>query len=202
MSYAALERLKEVLSIEDRNSDAPLQRALDAATDWIISYTGRQFSISGTQLAPVTLTLYPDSATVLRVPDLQTLDSLTLDTTGDRTFATSLVSTDYQLWPLDGPPYTEIRIWPTAAHGFDTSEQVQVAGTFGYGATVPAQVELACLLLATRWYKRHEAPFGILQSVDLGQFERIRADDPDIAKLLDPFKAPSGSASSPDWILV
>jgi hypothetical protein len=115
---------------------------------------------------------------------------LKTDTSGDRTYADTFASTDYELWPLTGPPYQEIRGWPTGNLLFTPGRYVQVVGTFGcvVDNQPPVEVRQATLLLAARYFKRGEAPFGILQSTDLGQFTRLSQSDPDVATLLAPWK--------------
>lgn len=54
---------------------------------------------------------------------------------------------------------------------------------------VPAGVRLACLMQASRWYKRRDAAFGVLGSPDMGNMTRLLSKlDPDVAVLLSGFK--------------
>lgn len=51
---------------------------------------------------------------------------------------------------------------------------------------VPGPVELACLIQASRWFKRKDAPFGIAGSPELGSELRLLSKlDPDVEVLLD-----------------
>jgi hypothetical protein len=182
--YASLIELKQVLAVEDAASDVDLERALEAASRYVESYCGRTFSLATAQ----TKDYYPDSAERVQVVDLIAVTSIAVDTSGTRTYSTVLTTSDYELWPLDGPPYREIRMWPLATtHSFSPGRRVRVVGSFG--ATVdgapPVEVKQAVLLLASRYYKRaREAPFGVLQSTDLGQFTRLSGNDPDVVALL------------------
>lgn len=196
MSYATLVELKAAIDIADTADDTNLQRALDAATEWIDQHTGRVFTLDASDTTRV---FYPGRDGVLTVPDLVTVTSIKTDTRGDRSFNTTLVAADYQLMPLDGPPYQSIRIWPQSSDSFAFDRQVQIVGKFGYtiSGAAPIAVKQACLLLATRYFKRAEAPFGILQTVDLGQFTRISKEDPDVISLLEPYRI-TGSA----WVAV
>lgn len=198
--YATLDELKSVLfpaGVTDNLDDADLQRVLEAASVSIDEHCGRVFAKDATDQ---TKRYYPSGGAVELV-DLVNVTSVKIDTSGDRTFATTLAPADYELRPLNEPRYQQIRTWVTSSHAFVDSELVQVIGRFGYvqpNGEPPAPVNLACLLLAERWFKRHEAPFGILQSVDLGQFSRISADDPDVLKLLEPYV--HGRASPGSWV--
>jgi hypothetical protein len=51
---------------------------------------------------------------------------------------------------------------------------------------VPASILLACLLQSARWYKRQDAPFGVLGSPEFGNYTRLLSQfDPDVQILLD-----------------
>jgi hypothetical protein len=80
---------------------------------------------------------------------------------------------------------------------------VQVVGKFGYveNGHPPTAVTLACMILANRYRGRKDAPFGILGATDLGQFERISKEDPDVISLLQPYIAATGSRGG-SWVLV
>jgi hypothetical protein len=181
--YAGLQELKQALQITDAASDVDLERALEAGARYIDNYCGRTFSLQAAQ----TREYYPQDTERLNVVDLVSVTSITVDTVGDRSYSTTLLTTDYELWPLDGPPYQEVRIWPLSrTRSFSPGRRVRVVGTFGVtvGGAPPVEVRQANLLLAARYYKRGEAPFGVLAAVDLGQFERISKDDPDVVALL------------------
>ena len=195
-AYCSLSDLKAYMSISDSASDAPLQRTLDAASRWIDQHTGRVFSLDATD---TTRLFYPGRDGMLTVPDLVSIASIKTDTTGNRTYGTTLTTSDYQVMPLDGPPYQSIRIWPQSSDSFAYDRQVQIIGKFGYtvGGAAPAEVQQANLILATRLFKRAEAPFGILQTIDLGQFTRISKEDPDVISLLAPYRVTSGA-----WVAV
>lgn len=186
--YATLQELKQTLAISDGANDVDLERALEASARWIDAYCGRTFSLQAAQ----TKEYYPEDAERLEVVDLVSVTSITIDTVGDRTYSTTLLTTDYELWPLDGPPYQEVRIWPLSrTRSFSPGRRVRVVGSFG--ATVdgapPVEVRQANLLQAARYYKRAtEAPFGVLQSSDLGEFTRLSANDPDVVALLGKWK--------------
>jgi hypothetical protein len=60
---------------------------------------------------------------------------------------------------------------------------VQVLGKFGFAA-IPAAVRQACLIQATRIYKRRDAPFGVTGSAEMGTLQILGRIDPDVASLL------------------
>lgn len=197
MSYATLAQFKGAVALGDADDDTNVQRALDAATEWIDGYTGRVFGAVTGSLARVFDAVDPWR---LPVPDLATVTAVDIDSRWDGSFVTSLPATSYQLYPLNiGQPgvrgnYRELRIRPNATMGFFPDRQVRVTGTWGYGS-VPAGVEECCILLANRYFRRASAPFGIISAPESGELARLPSNDPDVMKLLDEF-------TSKRWVLV
>lgn len=198
-SYADLALLKSHLSASSDGTatfsagdDTLLQLALDAATSLIDQFTGRKF------VAETGATKYftADDPTILTLtPDIRTVTSIAIDNKGDLSFSLPLVTTDYWKLPLQSYPdsgiYAQIRLAPRSSQAFIVGYQVKIVGDWGYvvGGQAPAPVREACLLQASRLYARRGAPFGILQSADLGQFTRISKVDPDVQAALAPYRA-------------
>jgi hypothetical protein len=115
------------------------------------------------------------------VPSLQSVTTLKTDEDGDGTYEVTWASTDYVLYPLDGPPYREIEVNRTLGrYAFPVGQAtVQIAGTWGQAATVPPDVERATVLLAHRLVNRAKTPEGIMGSLDQG-FVQMRDLDPDV----------------------
>lgn len=67
----------------------------------------------------------------------------------------------------------------TTAAAHNTAETVYV---YRY----PGPVVEACVILATRLFRRKDAPFGVIGSAEFG-LERIAANDPDVKRLMMPF---------------
>jgi hypothetical protein len=193
--YCTLQELKQSLQVTDALSDVDLERALDAASRAVEGFTGREFFLR----TATTRLYYPEDGHRVLTPDLVSVTTLKVDEDGDRTYAQTLASTDYELWPLDGPPYQEIRTWPLSSETFVPGRYVQVVGSFGclVAGAAPVAVRQATLLLASRYYKRGEAPFGVLGNTDLGTYQRISKEDPDVATLLQPW-----SLTGSGWVMV
>lgn len=202
MAYVALAELKLLLGIGDTASDIPLQLALDAATAWIDQFTGRSFAAE----TGATKYFYPTNPNLIQLtPDIRTVTSVAVDNRGDGTFATTLTSgTHFLSMPFQSRPdagiYSSLHILGNSSLSFGVAQRVRVIGDWGYvvGGQAPASVRQACEIQAARLYKRAtEAPFGILQSTDLGTFTRLTAVDQDVKALLTPFKAAALA-----WIMV
>lgn len=193
--YVSLQELKQSLAITDAASDVDLERALDAASRAVEGFTGREFFLR----TATTRLYYPEDGHRVLTPDLVAVTSLKVDEDGDRTYSLTLSATDYELWPLSGPPYQEVRVWPLSSEAFVPGRYVQVVGSFGclVDGAAPVDVKLATLLLASRYSKRPEAPFGVLGATDLGTYQRISKEDPDVATLLQPW-----SLTGSSWCMV
>lgn len=164
-----------------------MELAIEAASRWIDEMTGARF-----YAASETRTYTAEWHDLLYVDDVTAVTSLRTDDDGDGVYETTWAAMDYILEPQGagqrGRPYRQIRIHPEGRYAFPRSWPggVEVAGSFGYGATAPAPVRMACLLLAHRLYRRKDAIFGVAGTPGLGVTvvqARITADA-DIMALL------------------
>jgi hypothetical protein len=171
-----------------------LQLCLDAASGMIDKYTGRTFRAEVAATKYFTADCY---GTLDLTPDIRTVTSIAIDKTGDLTFSQTLAASDYWKMPIQSYPdsgiYSQITIAPRSSQAFYPGYQVKVVGDWGYvvGGQAPPDVREACLLQAARLFNRRGAPFGILQTTDLGQFTRISKTDPDVQALLMPYRSTS-----------
>jgi hypothetical protein len=202
--YALVEELAQVLDLpaEDTATHVDLQRALDAAGAWIDWFTSRSFGLSPADTVRVTAAATLDAVPVVDLHS--TSPGVEVDTTGDRTFATTLVAAQYSLEPYGGPPFDTLRAWATPPSGTDPyvfvpGELVRITGVWGYAderGRCPANVNEACLLLGARWYKRREAPFQVLQNAGLDVFQRVGDRDTDAMDLLFPLCRPGSPGAA------
>ncbi len=208
MSLVTLEAFKEAIQVADTVDDADLQRALDAASQWIETYCGRTFEpVDTDDSARLFTAVYPDR---LSVADLSSVSEVAVDDAYDSTFSLVLPASSYQLYPLDVGiagvigGYTEIRIRPGSSSGFIVGADVRVTAIWGFGS-VPAAVEQACILLANRYFHRLSAPFGVLETGQIGEVASISDQDQDVVALLAPYGVAGGSAagsSASTWVAV
>src|SRR5262245_774308 len=98
MSYVTLDQFKAAITIADTVDAADLQRALDAASEWIDYYPGRSFASATVTEARYFLPVEQDR---LSVPDLTSVSELAIDTVGDESFSVVLEPADYDLFPLN-----------------------------------------------------------------------------------------------------
>lgn len=167
--YCTLAELKADLSLSDTDDDTPLERAIEATSRLIDGHCKRRFWADADATserfytADHTHRLDPRSGDLY--DDIITLTSLETGT-GDGTYPTTWASTDYVLLPLnaaaDSLPYTRIEVAPKGTKSFPTATNaVKVTAKFGW-SSVPVEVAQACLLQASRVFKRaKDAPFGV-----------------------------------------
>lgn len=178
--YATAAELKTRLRITDSADDTMLSAAVDVASRGIESLTGRQFNNASTASARV---FRPRAATWASVDDFYTTTDLVVatDESGDGTFETTWLASEYELWPLNGVvdgqtgwPYSTIRA-ATGARRFGPSlcDRLRLRVTARWGwAAVPSPVKEATLILAEDLFKLRDTPFG---AGGYGEYGRIRA---------------------------
>jgi len=185
-SYATMTELKARLNITDSTDDVMLDNALSATSRWIDQYCGRRFDYT-------TETRYytAEDGDLLRVDDLVSVTTLTTDENEDRTYETTWTANDYDKLPLNAAlenrPYTTLEVSPIGDYAFPTGAKgVCIIGVFGWPA-IPGPVKEATLLLAAGLFKRKDAIFGVLGTVDTGMV-RIAGLDAQVQQLLMPYR--------------
>ena len=185
--YATLAELKERLGVGDTADDAPLEAVITAVSRLIDEETGRHFYATGSETRYYTA---GDHDILFLPDDVLTLTSLATDDDGDRVYETTWASTDYDLEPYNTTPKTMIQLAPNGTRTFPTIRRgVAIVGTFGFNATGehPDPIREACLILAARFFKRKDAPFGVLGTPEMG-IMRITKNDPDATLLLRAYR--------------
>ena len=187
--YASLSQIKAAARITDAVDDSLLEMAVESASRMIDAECDRNFYTSGTATRDFT----PNDLYTVDTDDLTSIVSVKLDDTGDLTFPITLAVTDYQTEPLNqrvsGNPYPIYRlrmigdyllpIWGNQA-------TVRIQGVYGF-TPLPIQVTQACIIQASRIFKRLDSPLGVAGFGDMGAI-RVGKVDPDVAMLIRPFK--------------
>jgi hypothetical protein len=188
--YCSLAEVKAALKIIDTIDDATLEMAVEAASREIDGYTNRYFYNAGT----ATKYFEAQDNYVTDLEDLQSVTTLATSTEADMVFDTTWDATDFQLEPVNGrsggivTPYTSVRaigryIFPIWNH----MTLVKVVGVWGW-ASVPIAVKQACIIQASRIFKRLDSPLGVAGFGDMGVMRVSNRIDPDVAQLLDPYR--------------
>jgi hypothetical protein len=184
--YATLAQVKSALRISDNVDDTLLEMAIESASRVLDEYTNRNFYNAGTAVRYYA----PSDDFNVTIDDMISVSSVQTMSTDDQVYDTTWTSTDYQLEPLNGiadgiaQPYNHIRA--VGNYTFLTlggEATVKITGVFGWNA-VPIQVTQACVIQASRIYKRLDSPLGII-SGELGSMRVGARIDPDVAQLVD-----------------
>jgi hypothetical protein len=197
MAYATLTELKGFVGIPDADTgdNTTLQLALDSASLQVDQFCDRVFTADSV----ATTRLYAVQRTdQLEVDPISTTTGLVVktDDNADGVFETTWTAdTDFRLEPINaaafGEPWTRLVVLGTRWFPkIQYRPGVQVTAKFGWpGGTAPAAVKEACLIQASRLWKRKDAPFGVAGSVEFGSEMRLLAKlDPDVESLLRPFR--------------
>jgi len=194
--YATLAQIKGALRITDTVDDTLIEGAAEAASRLIDGYCSRSFYQSGT----VTRTFSTADSIYVQIDDLAgTAITVQTDPGGDRSWSVTWAATDYQLEPLNGVSdgiswtYDRIRavgdyVFPTDNAFADEGEAlVRITGVFGWPA-IPKAIETACIIQATRIFKRYDSPLGVAGFGDFGAVRVSRFLDPDVEQLCMPYR--------------
>jgi hypothetical protein len=213
--YCTVAQLKDRLFIaaSDTSHDQVLTDRINAASRAIDTICQRHFyQINETRYFTAVETRYPMALETryfsaleqweIMIDDLSSLSSLATDNDGSRQWATVWAGdgvstiTDFELEPkskkIGGVPYPYrfLRIAPRGTKRFPSYPNgIKISGVWGWDA-IPDPVVDACLLLASRLFRRAESPLGM---VGVAEFpaQRIPQADPDVMQLLAPYIEPT-----------
>jgi hypothetical protein len=165
--------------------------ALEAASRSVDRYCGRQFGVVGAAAARLYTAEwnYAKTACEAMIDDVMTTTSMVVED-NDAVVAAA----DYQLLPLNaagnGRPWTHIRFGSGSSIEFG---QIEITALWGWTA-VPDTVKNATLMQASRYFKRKDAPFGVLGAPEFGSEAGANAArlmariDPDVAVMLNDYR--------------
>jgi hypothetical protein len=187
MAYATDIDVKVYLGIpESYNDDNLISDLITRATGIIDGYTGRHFEAE-------TVTKYfnvdQTNGKFLNLDGFDLL-SITKLSNGDSA-ATEITSAHYRLLPRNDNPKWAIRLddetdWEWA----DDDSEITVAGTWGYATTAPADIEHACVRLASFLYRQKDTSADIDRPMVTGDGVTIMpsAVPADVRSILDRYK--------------
>lgn len=212
-SYTVLADVKDELSIQDTGTDGRLNRAIvDASVfiDWVCHVPPGSFV---PQTMTNLFDVGPDTATRrfpasdntkgwqsrLWVPPLLSISQLQTSSNADGNFDTTWSAgnpalpysqsnpRDYILYPLNDEVKRELAVDPmNGRYGFTPGNATcRITGSWGFTENnlTPYAIRRAALLLVGRYWRRADAPFGMVGDPQIG-FQRLSQTDPDVAALL------------------
>jgi hypothetical protein len=200
----SLANVKAFLQRNDTQQDPLIASLITRASDTIHRQTGREFApatTSATRAFAYTgggiLDLYPY--------DVRSITAMTIDSDGG-TPTTLVANTDYQLRPLparDGV-YQYLRLltqdtgdpgvltpgWPSdgaPSSRVPSERQISITGAWGF-ATVPGDIEHACIVTVVTWLRADVQAFSTSFSIDEGRLQRPEALPSAVQALLAPYR--------------
>jgi hypothetical protein len=186
--YCTLRDVKDALNLTGETADDLLMGFIQAVATEIDNHCNRTF-------AAASATKYYDGvADNLIIDDLVTVTSIKLDTDGNGTWETTLAATDYVLCPYNTTPKWLVKLSENSTQSDFANgilQGVQIAGSFGYGATVPEPVKQAALMQVCRLYRLSQAGFGTeVGTPDIGTSTVFQGLSSDAKRMLAPYVRP------------
>lgn len=131
-----------------------------------------------------------DTRSVLEMQIDRCLDdaafAVAVDEQSNGTYVAWVRNTDYIAYPLDEGWITKIVIKDDASKVFTSGQRLlRVTGRWGAFATPPHEIQQACIITTSRWFKRGLQQFqdtGAL--LELGELTYTKALDPDVIEIL------------------
>ncbi len=188
--YCTLAEVKAALRITDSTDDTLLENAVEGASRRVDGYCGRWFY----KTSSTALGVFAFDAYNVPIRDIaNTSVTVKTDDDGDGTYETTWTqNTDYQLYPLvatlNSQPYNRIVAVGAKSYPIFLSPSkplIEVTAEFGWNA-VPDDIREATILLAMRGFARLNAALGVVGFADMAI--QVRAVDPDVRDLLNPFR--------------
>ncbi|MDX9779619.1 MAG: head-tail connector protein [bacterium] len=185
MSYATAVQVKEYLGISGTVvDDNLLDDLIERAEGLIDAYTGRSF------VSTTATKFFDDSFTNGSDLNLWGYDLLTVTklTNGD---GVEVTSSDYRLFPRNDNPKWMLRLDEAYSWNFsDGDSEISVAGTWGYSATPPLDIQHACVRLAAFLYRQKDNSADIDRPMITGDGVTIMpsALPVDVTRILDRYK--------------
>lgn len=189
--YATLTQVKAAMRITDNLDDTLIEMAVESASRAIDGYAMRSFYSSGT----ATRYYAADDSYIVQTDDIAgTAITLQTSSAGDGVFDTTWAVGDYQLEPTNGytdglsVPYTRIRAVENYLYPVEADQAlVKVTAVFGW-PSVPIAITQACVIQASRLFKRLDSPLGVAGFGDMGAVRVSRYLDPDVEQLIAPYR--------------
>lgn len=192
--YATTAELKAFVYIGDSVDDAQLALAITAASRAIDNACGRQFGLISSAEARYYTAQYDRRLCrwYIEVDDFMTVTGFEVnaDLEDDGVYDDEI--DEYQKYPINaaatGVPWTRLNVSQHSSFQPNAREgAVEVTARWGW-TTTPTPIKQACLLQASRFVARRNAPFGVAGSPDVGSELRLLANvDPDVRVILSPY---------------
>lgn len=203
MAYITTAQLKSYMGISSSSDDALLSLCIDRAQSVINSYTNRVFESTADTTRYYTPIIdrigsglgysgdLSDDYTITTNYDLISITSIT-NGTGDAIPTNAVVTL-----PLNFTPGYAVRIKQASGYFWSyvgsPEASVSITGRWGYSLTAPANIQQACLRIASGFYRQRDGSPDISDSIISADGSQIvsSAMRRDVKQLLDPYRRTS-----------
>jgi len=190
-AYCTLADVKAALRLTDTVDDALIENSINAASRMIDQYCNRYFY--STSAGEVRYFKAVDAFNCW-IDDCQTITEVRTAQSNPITYNQIWSSTDFQTIPANTyangayhPITGLIAVYNYFFPTWQESNLVKVTGTWGW-PSVPEPVKFACIIQASRLFKRLESPLGVAGVSDMGIMRVGSSIDGDVAQLINPFR--------------
>lgn len=184
--YTTLANVRTALKIQSSNTDedAFLTTLITRASRAIDKEVNRWF-VGETQTRKFDAVEDVDGNTLLLDADLVSITSIT---NGD---GNTIPSTNYTLLPTNHTPKYAVKIKGSSSTAWtwqdDPEEAIEIAGSWGYSAGTPDDIQQACIRIVVWNFKQRDVPF-LEVGLPEGGFSPVSVTIPnDIKNLLSPY---------------
>jgi len=188
LMYNLFRDLRDDKGMTEAGDDGQIFRKLEQAVKGAEAHCGRKF-------IPVATTQYYEADAVggnyLYLDD----DLVSIDTNGlvnGDSSSTVIPATEYWLWPRnDGPPYHAVRLEANSAYSWevDTDYMIAITGSWGWGSTIPEDVQRALIRWASYLYAQKDAGvFDVTAFPEQGAIVVPQGIPKDVELLLAPYR--------------
>jgi len=189
--YCTLADVKAALRLTDTLDDSLIENSINSASRMIDQYCNRYFY--STSAGEVRYFKALDAFNCW-IDDCQTITEVRTAQSNPITYNQIWSSTDFQTIPANtyangafAPITGLIAVYNYFFPTWQESNLVKVTGTFGW-PSVPEPIKFACIIQASRLFKRLESPLGVAGVSDMGIMRVGSSIDGDVAQLINPFR--------------
>lgn len=188
--YATLAEMRARVDLGSTDTaayDTQIELAVEGVSRAIDAYCNTRFYTTANDEARY---FTPNSPRSCEIDYALSITSVYTDEDVDGVFEVEWTISDYIVWPYNDIPrsYIETTLYGNRFFSPGLPRSVKAIGKYGYSQSAPADIRQACLIWASRLFKRRDSPLGIAGTSQFGQVKLMHPDDPDIIRLLAPYR--------------
>jgi hypothetical protein len=159
MAYTTVDVLREYLGLTASDDDGLLEVLIQRAQTAIDTATGRTFEAGAD--ATRRFSVGDDTEGSLLILDADLCQITSIITDADGSSPVTLATTDYITHPRNRTPYYAIRLRSDSDEDWDYTNAAEmgitITGRWAYSLTAPADVQQACIRLASWYYRQKDS---------------------------------------------